>query len=172
MKITPYLLSDDGAIPNNSLPLLVYSKAFEFGSMNRTQTIERFFSSHGWSGLWRNGIYAFQHYHSTTHEVLACSCGKAKVLLGGEKGILLSVRTGDVLLIPAGVGHFNKGSTSDFAVVGGYPPGYSCDMCYGDADERPSKLKNIAALPLPAEDPVLGRAGGLKEYWTKLNIDG
>lgn len=165
MKIYAYYFSDDGSIPNNALPLLVYSKAMDVGVSNPAQIIERVFENHGWSGFWRNGIYAFHHYHSTSHEVLACYHGEAEVLMGGEKGILLSVRAGDVLLIPAGVGHFNKGSSSDFAVVGGYPRGFLCDMRYGKADERPTVLENIDALPLPPQDPVLGRSGGLNEYW-------
>ncbi|MCZ6675113.1 MAG: hypothetical protein O7C75_19440, partial [Verrucomicrobia bacterium] len=67
--------------------------------------------------------------------------------------------------IPAGVGHFNKGSSSDFGVVGGYPLGFTWDMQYGRPGERPKVLENIAGLPVPPEDPVLGTEGGLRELW-------
>ena len=166
MIVSSYLFSDDGSIPNSPLPLLVYSKAIDVDNRNPAESIERVFENHGWSGFWRNGIYAFHHYHSTSHEVLACYRGEAEVLMGGEKGKLLFVHAGDVLLIPAGVGHLNKGSSYDFAVVGGYPRGFSCDLRYGKADERPAVIENINAVSSPPQDPILGSVGGLKQYWS------
>ena len=77
----------------------------------------------------------------------------------------MTIRAGDVDLIPAGVGHFNKGSSSDFGVVGAYPIGYSCDMQYGRLGEHPKVLENIAALTVPPLDPVFGSEGGLREFW-------
>ena len=115
--------------------------------------------------MWRNGIYTFHHYHSTTHEVLGCYEGSANILLGGEEGELLEVSAGDVVLIPAGVGHFNKGSSSDFGVVGAYPRGFDWDMQYGRPGERPKVLENIAAVPIPPMDPVAGEMDGLKKFW-------
>jgi uncharacterized protein YjlB len=165
VRITPYFFSDDGSVPNSCLPLLVYSNAIDLGAKDPALDCETIFANHGWSGFWRNGIYAYHHYHSTSHEVLGCYGGNAEVLFGGEMGLILPVHAGDVLLIPAGVGHFNKRCDSDFAVVGGYPQGFACDMRFGNADERPTVLENIAALPVPPEDPVLGTPGGLKDYW-------
>ena len=165
MKVTPYLFADDGLIPNNSIPLLLYSGALELMGRDPASIFENQFERFGWTRQWRNGIYAFHHYHSTSHEVLGCYSGKANVLLGGEKGELLTLNAGDVVLIPAGVGHFNKGSSSDFGVVGAYPVGYSWDMQYGRPGERPTVLENIAALPVPPLDPVLGTDGGLLENW-------
>ena len=166
MKITPYVFEDDGSIPNNSLPLLIYSNAIDLTGRDPAALVEQRFASHGWARFWRNGIYSFHHYHSTSHEVLGCFSGEAKVLLGGEKGKLFTLQAGDIVLIPAGVGHFNKGSSRDFGVVGGYPKGFTWDMQYGRPGERPKVLENIAALPVPPEDPVLGSASGLREHWT------
>jgi long-chain acyl-CoA synthetase len=45
----------------------------------------------GWSGTWRNGIYAFHHYHSTSHEVLGIAAGSAAVRFGGEGGATVRV---------------------------------------------------------------------------------
>ena len=165
MNVTPFFFKDDGSIPNNPLPLLIYSDAIDVGGSDPASNIEHRFASNGWGKMWRNGIYTFHHYHSTSHEVLGCYRGSAKVLLGGEQGELLTLNAGDVVLIPAGVGHFNKGASSDFRVVGAYPKGFDWDMQYGRPGERPKVLENIAALPVPPNDPVLASAGGLKEHW-------
>ena len=66
--------------------------------------------------------------HSSSHEVLGCYRGSAGVLLGREQGELLTLEAGDAVLIPAGVGYFNKRSSSDFGVVGAYPRGIDWDM--------------------------------------------
>ena len=99
------------------------------------------------------------------HEVLAICRGKAKVQLGGENGIILSVSPGDVIIIPAGVAHKNLGASRDFLVVGAYPPGQSWDMNYGEAGERPDADQNISRVPRPKTDPVFGRRGPLIDHW-------
>ncbi|NIU02548.1 MAG: cupin domain-containing protein, partial [Aliifodinibius sp.] len=77
--------------------------------------------SNQWGGAWQNGIYGFHHYHSTAHEVLCVYKGEAKVQLGGDDGIIQTVKPGDVIIIPAGVAHKNLGSNSDFRIIGAYP---------------------------------------------------
>jgi len=112
-----------------------------------------------------NGIFPSHHYHSTAHEVLVVYGGSARVQFGGEAGIVASVTAGDVVIIPAGVGHKNLGATADFRVIGAYPRGQTWDICYGRAGERPRADENIARVPLPSADPVLGREGPLFAYW-------
>jgi uncharacterized protein YjlB len=70
-----------------------------------------------------------------------------------------------VVIIPAGVGHKNMGSSSDFRVVGAYPPGQTWDMNYGKPNERPQADKNISRVPLPPADPIYGDNGPLVEFW-------
>ncbi len=160
------LLQDDGSIPNNPrLPLLVYQGVLQLPTQNSAGAIEKIFDTNQWGRSWRNGIYSFHHYHSTAHEVLACYIGLAEVKIGGENGITLSVKRGDVIIIPAGVGHKNLGSSSDFRVVGAYPPGPTWDMNYGKPDERPQADENIARVPLPPADPIFGPTGPLGEHW-------
>lgn len=165
MTITPFVFRDDGSIPNNSLPLLLYTNAIDLKGSDPAREIERKFAENGWAKMWRNGIYTFHHYHSTSHEVLGCFRGSANVLLGGEQGELLTLKAGDVVLIPAGVGHYNKGASTDFGVVGAYPRGFDWDMQYGRPGERPTVLENIAGLPVPPKDPVTSAQGGLNEHW-------
>ena len=156
---------DDGAIPNNRLPLLVYPGAVEVGGADPAAAFEARFAANGWRGSWRNGIYPFPHFHSIAHEVLGIARGEAKVRFGGAGGRVLTVRPGDVVVIPAGVGHQNLGSSADLLVVGAYPGGAEWDLCRGRPEERPRVLENIAKVPLPAADPVYGAHGPLLEHW-------
>ena len=73
----------------------------------------------------------------------------------------------DVVVIPAGVGHCNLGSSGGFLVVGAYPEGQSWDLRTGEPDERPEVLENIRKVPLPRTDPVFGDEGPLHEHWLK-----
>lgn len=164
-EVIAKVLADDGKIPNSKLPLLIYRRAFEFSGRDPAAAIERIFQSHDWSGMWRNGIYSFHHYHSTAHEVLGCYRGSAKVQFGGESGIVEELRAGDTVIIPPGVGHKNLGASADFAVVGAYPRGQDYDMKYGEPGERPRADEKIARVPLPKTDPVFGKDGPLLKHW-------
>jgi uncharacterized protein YjlB len=165
-QVKQQLLKDDGAIPNNpTLPLLVYQGALQLPAQNPAAAIEKLLAANKWGGSWRNGIYDFHHYHSTAHEVLACYSGSAEVRLGGESGITLTIKQGDVVIIPAGVGHKNLGSSNDFRVVGAYPSGQNWDMNYGKSGERPQADENIARVPLPPTDPIYGDEGPLVTHW-------
>ena len=167
-RVKVYQLEDDGTIPNNpELPLLIYQAAFDLNCLRSPLRIEEVLKQNGWSGTWRNGIYAYHHYHSTAHEVLAVYDGSATVKMGGEHGVLLTIGAGDVLIIPAGVAHKNLESGSNFAVIGAYPVGQEWDMCYGKPGERPRADENIAKVPFPEADPVYGRQGPLLEYWKR-----
>lgn len=70
-----------------------------------------------------------------------------------------------MVVIPAGVGHCNVGSSSEFLVVGAYPRGQSWDLHTGEPDERPEVLENIRNVPFPEADPVFGKEGPLLEQW-------
>src|ERR671915_328548 len=103
-----FMLPDDGSsIPNNpSLPLLIYRSAIDLaGTPDPAEVIESVFGRNGWGDLWRNGIYPFVHYHSRIHEVLGMARGNARVRFGGEQGVTLELRGGDVAVLPAGTGH-------------------------------------------------------------------
>ena len=117
------VFKDDGAIPNNTLPLLLYREAFAANTKDLASVIEQRFAENDWTGSWRAGVYPFPHYHSTTHEVLGVFAGSATLRLGGAQGTTVKVGPGDVIVIPAGVGHQNFGSSADFSVVGAYPGG-------------------------------------------------
>jgi uncharacterized protein YjlB len=152
----------DGAIPNSPLPVLVYH---DVEAATDASTCERLFARNVWLGAWRDGIFAFHHFHSTAHEVLGIVAGSASVALGGPRGRTFEVRAGDVLVLPAGTGHCNKGSTDDLLVVGAYPDAMRWDLRRGDPAEHDDVLANIRAVPLPRADPVQGPGGQLSESW-------
>ncbi|PWB60664.1 MAG: hypothetical protein C3F17_14200 [Bradyrhizobiaceae bacterium] len=164
-----FLLADDGSIPNNpSLPLLVYRGGIDLaGTPDPAEVIEAAFRRNGWGDMWRNGIYPFVHYHSMIHEVLGMARGGARVRFGGEQGVELDLRSGDVAVLPAGTGHQNLWATPDLLVVGAYPPEGRLDLCRGSRAEHARALKSIPRVPVPESDPVFGADGPLVTLWRR-----
>jgi len=160
-----FRFKDDGVFPNNVLPLLVYRQAFTTEAEDCASIIEQCFAENHWTNSWRNGVYSFAHYHSTTHEALAVYCGAATLRLGGEHSSDVKVYAGDVIVIPAGVAHQNISASADFAVVGAYPGGRDWDLLRGLPGERLRADHNIAALPIPDNDPIYGATGPLRQIW-------
>jgi len=156
--------AEDGVFPNSRLPLLIYRSAI--APQNVTpEALEALFANNGWPPQWRSGIYAFHHFHSTSHEALGVAAGEAHLMLGGPKGREFDVSAGDVVVIPAGVGHRRLSATTNFLVVGAYPPGQHWDLLKGEPGERPKADHNIAKVPMPATDPVGGKGGALIRAW-------
>ena len=156
---------DDGVFPNSSLPLLVYRDAITIDAKDPASIFEQCFARNDWTNSWRDGVYSFPHYHSTSHEVLGVYSGAATLRLGGEHGKDVEVQAGDVIVIPAGVAHQNIGASNDFGVVGAYPEGRKWDLLRGLPGERPKADHNIAALPMPENDPIYGVEGPLRRIW-------
>lgn len=165
-RVEEYRFEDDGRIPNNpGLPLLYYPRALgeEYRDPGRCRELLR---ENGWGGAWVNGVFSYHHYHSVSHEVLCVVSGTARLELGGPSGKTFDVEAGDVIVIPAGVGHRNAGSDGSFRVVGAYPPGQErYDIRTGEPGERPGVLENIRRVALPDSDPVFGPEGPLVERW-------
>lgn len=157
-----FMFEDDGEIPNNpNLPLLVYPEVF----LNQLADVNQVLQGNNWKNSWTGSVHDFHHYHSDTHEVLAVISGKATIKFGGENGKELQVAAGDVVVIPAGVGHKKMSASHDFEVIGAYPDGRDHDMRTGKPGEHEEAVKNIKAVPLPEQDPVFAEEGPLKEIW-------
>lgn len=165
-RVDQYLFRDDGRIPNNpSLPLLLYRGVLDPHSGDPARECERLFAEHGWTGAWRNGIYNYDHFHATTHEVLGIVRGDARVRFGGADGLIVEVQAGDVVVIPAGVGHRNMGASRDLLVIGAYPDGAEPDICTGTNWEHTHAAETVPNVAVPAQDPVFGDTGPLLERW-------
>jgi uncharacterized protein YjlB len=166
IDVGEYRFEDDGSIPNNpTLPLLVYSQALTGSDLDPSRCKE-LLSENGWGGSWVDGVFPYHHYHSTSHEVLCVIGGSARIAFGGPQGEITEVSAGDAVVIPAGVGHCNRGSDGGFSVIGAYPRGQeNYDLRTGEEDERPEVLENIGNVALPESDPLFGEEGPLVRRW-------
>lgn len=162
-----FQFADDGAVPNNRLPFLVYRGAIDLARVkDPAATIEKIFEKNGWGhGMWRNGIFPFVHYHSQIHEVLGIAHGHARVRFGGDSGEVLDVVAGDVAVLPAGTGHQRISATPDLLVIGAYPPEGHYDLCRGTGAEHARALATIPRVPIPETDPLCGAGGPLTRLW-------
>ena len=168
IEVQEYSFEDDGRIPNNpALPLLVYPQVLAEDARD-TSRCRELLSENGWAGAWVDGVFPYHHYHSVSHEVLIVVGGRARITFGGPEGETIEVEAGDVVVIPAGVGHCNEGSGSDFSVVGAYPRGQeNYDLRTGEEGERPEVLENIRNVPMPEADPLFGGEGPLLRRWSE-----
>lgn len=158
VAVESLLLSDDGRFANSPYPARVYRAVFAGrGSRSSAEDMalafEALFEVNGWPPAWRAGLYPVPHYHGAAHEVLGVFRGWAKARLGGERGPSVTIGVGDVLLLPAGVAHENRGDSGDFLAVGAYPRGMRVDMRY--ERHREADLGRLASVS-PPTDPVFG----------------
>ena len=125
------VFADDGAVPNNRLPLLLWRKVIPPDAGDPAAAFEERFARNGWPPSWRNGVYPYVHFHTNTHETLGVAAGRVRVRLGG--------------------------ASDDLLVVGAYPPGIREDL-HRDATDDADARARIAAVARPARDPVNGNA--------------
>ncbi len=94
-----FVFEDDGLVPNNPMPFLVYKAAVDVANDHPERTIEGLFGANGWGAMWRNGVYDYLHYHATVHEALGVTRGHARVRFGGDRGKELEIAAGDVAIL-------------------------------------------------------------------------
>ena len=166
-KVRPvsFVFADDGLVPNNKLPFLLYKGVVALDRGDAADVIESLFLTNGWRRTWRNGVYDYLHYHANVHEVLGVASGRALVRFGGAHGEELEMRKGDVAILPAGTGHQCLSASRDFIVVGGYPPGPEVDITRPTPESHRRALRAIPEVALPVTDPVYGVDGPLVELW-------
>jgi uncharacterized protein YjlB len=164
-----YRFEDDGKTPNNpAFPLVIYRNAVRRPrAFDPAAIYEALFAANGWKDSWRDAIYRFLHFHTRTHEVLGIARGTARMQFGGDKGRTLTVKAGDVIVLPAGTGHRRLSASDDLLVVGAYPAGGRYDEPKPGEVTHSMAVKRVAAVKRPARDPVYGRAGPLAATWRK-----
>jgi len=159
--------SGDGEIPNNDeCSAMHYRAVVEITGSDPAAHFEALFDANNWPSAWRNGIFSYHHFHTTAHEVLGIYSGRASVQLGGENGDVFEVQTGDVVVVPAGVGHKKIKCDGNLGVVAGYANGDSADMCTPDAERYGNRCVRVSGVAAPTHDPVYGNPGPLHRHWT------
>ncbi|KAL1883428.1 hypothetical protein Plec18167_002432 [Paecilomyces lecythidis] len=162
IRITKRLISAWKGIPNTSIqskPLLIYHNAFQASASELSSHLQKIGAV---VPQWQYSMYPTTHFHSTTHEVLGVVSGRARLCFGGEgnpERFEPTVQKGDLMVVPAGVGHrLLEDLDGGFKMVGSYPPGKQWDMCYGNEDEE-EKVKSIEKLGWFDKDPLYGSDG-------------
>lgn len=160
---------DDGIIPNHpAWPLILYRGAVRLPkTLDPAAVFEDLFERNGWGDSWRDGIYDYVHYHSRIHEVLGIARGHGKVQFGGTRGRTLTLKAGDVAILPAGTGHQCLSASKAFLVIGAYPPFGTYDECTA-IEHRKRALNTIPKVGRPRKDPVYGSKGPLLRIWKSL----
>jgi uncharacterized protein YjlB len=166
MDIVAHLLATSGAIPNHPRwPLLIYNGALALSGLDPAANFEALFHRNRWPAAWRNGVHPFHHYHSNGHEALGVYSGEVTVQFGGEGGVTITAKPGDVIVLPAGTGHKKLASKGALGVVGAYPEGQHPDTCMPPFARAGRNAEAVLRVPLPAADPVFGRDGPLFAHW-------
>jgi uncharacterized protein YjlB len=167
VKPLTFVFEDDGLVPNNPKPFLVYRQAIDVDNDHPEKTIEGLFGANGWGQMWRNGVYDYLHYHATVHEALGVARGHARVRFGGDRGKELEMSAGDVAILPAGTGHQCLSASEDFCVIGAYPPGPPMQITRPTPENHTKALKTIPEVKVPKTDPVMGTDGPLVRLWKR-----
>jgi uncharacterized protein YjlB len=165
-RVIAHRLAADGAIPNHPRwPLLVYPGAVKVAGPDPAAAFEALFDANRWPAAWRNGVFPYHHFHTTAHEALGVYSGEVTVQFGGDGGIEITARPGDVVVLPAGTGHKRIAARGALGIVGAYPAGQHPDMNTPLLAAVRRAAEAVARVPLPERDPVYGAGGPLFEYW-------
>ena len=159
------LAMPSNGVPNNPLPLIIYPRIAPVEAEDIAAWFEQRFAESHWPPRWRSPIFPYTHYHATCHELLGVGAGWAEVLFGGESGRMITIRAGDAVLIPAGVGHQQIAASEDFFTVGAYPIGMEPDTLRDDKSKMEQALIAIKQVPLPQFDPLTGGEGAVTDFW-------
>ncbi|KAJ6041800.1 uncharacterized protein N7446_012866 [Penicillium canescens] len=148
IHVTIRQISEWRNIPNTSIqskPLMVYHGAFNATSAELEAHLEEV-------------AEVIPQWYSE-------SCRGARLCFGGEDNperFEPSVQRGDLIIVPAGVGHRLledlHGNQEEFQMVGAYPPGKQWDMCYGQPNEK-AKVQSINNVAWFQRDPLYGVDG-------------
>jgi len=147
-------------VPNSPLPVLLIRSALAPNASTKARRFREAFKRNGWTGIWTDTIYDYTHFHSNAHEVLGIAEGQVTVLLGGASGRRFRLKAGDMLAIPAGVGHRRVGESRR---IKGHRRLSARSISFHDEAERPDCAESKAAgyrpvlRPSRAFDPMLDR---------------
>lgn len=163
MRVETATFAAMSGMPNSPLPLVLARGAFarDVTKESAGEQVRR----HGWTGTWVWPVFDYWHYHTTGHEVLVVLSGTARVGFGGEEGQAFGLSRADMVLIPAGVGHRSLDASSDFKVLGAYPPRQDGTVVRAGEKTLDEALAEISTLSLQRRDPATGEEPGILTHW-------
>lgn len=169
MKVETLILPPRKGTPNSVLPMIIYRAAITpTASLEQDiDTTSRFLARNGWKVVWYTdkGLHPFHHFHSNAHEIVWVARGHQRGLFGGPDGTYATVEAGDLIVLPAGTGHFGLERTDDLYMIGGYPVDASRGNLFRSEESIGVDFDDdIAAVALP-RDPMTGNEGVLTEAW-------
>ncbi len=161
-----FVFADDGLVPNNPLPFLVYKSAVDVANDHPEKTIEGLFGANGWGAMWRNGVF----------DLSALPCDRARGARRRPRPCARAVRRRP----RQGARNLRRrrcdparrhrpsmpvGTADDFCVVGAYPPGPPMQITRPTPENHAKALKTIPQVKVPETDPVMGADGPLVRLW-------
>ena len=120
-----YVLRSTTYVPNNMFPVLVYRSVLPQPIDEKTTTDLLEQNEYERKGLWTGT--PVHHFHPNTHECYAVISGFSIMHVGRGQldhlaaGQQLTVKAGDVVVMPAGTAHMNVSMSDDYLFVGVYP---------------------------------------------------
>jgi uncharacterized protein YjlB len=118
---TYFLTKPTAQVPNSRLPVLVYRDVLPSPT---PESICAAIEPNHWikGGVFKH--YPAHHFHSVTHELYAVFKGHSRLLLGRgpldqDSGIEVELKTGDCIVLPAGVAHCCR-NTISFTCITAY----------------------------------------------------
>lgn len=137
-----YFLPPTPYVPNSPLPALIYRGVL---SNPTPSSVRAAIEANHWLQGGSFKTYTAHHFHSVTHECYAVFKGKTRLRLGkgplddeNVPNVEVDLFTGDVIILPAGVGHSsisNDSSEGEYEYLGLYP-----------------EVRLLASLSFPVQD--------------------
>jgi uncharacterized protein YjlB len=164
ITIEKFYFEGNGRIPNSRLPLLIYRDVIKWD----VPGMEAIMRVNKWVPSWHahHGMWPRHHFHTEAHEIICVTRGVHTAQFGGHDGVRGTLETGDVIVIPAGVGHRGLEFSDDLNLTGGFHEGYGIvDFRMGFPDEYEQVSQQARLIPVLDYDPFFGVGGPLAEIW-------
>ena len=161
-----HTFADDGRIPNNVLPLVLYRCAIDLTGSPDPEDADRKNLYRQWLG--RPVAQRHLSLRALSFDDSRGDGRRARPRRGAlrrRQRRTIEVASGDVVVLPAGIGHQRLTQSPDLVVIGAYPPNGKYNLCRGTKAEHADALASIPDVPHPATDPVFGPKGPLIALW-------